>query len=137
MSISQDIARHRSVVAWCLVALLVALLLVGGCGGGGGDDTETVTRTVRVEVTSSVPVEVRVSVSGVVQFEGPTPIVRDVTVERMCPEPSIVNPVGCSPITGFVLSLSAASPGPTLTLCLEDGGERECASGTQIVFVSL
>jgi hypothetical protein len=41
-------------------------------------------QTVRVEVTSSAPVEVAVSVEGI-QFTARTPVVRDVTVHRKFP----------------------------------------------------
>jgi hypothetical protein len=104
---------------------VVPLILIAGCGD---DDDET--RKVRVEVSSSTPVEVAVSVEGV-QFTARTPVVRDVTVRADCFE-------------GFVHSCfidgSAAAPSNfqgTLTLCLEDAGERECQSGSVVVFVTL
>jgi hypothetical protein len=116
---------------WSL--LVGALILIGGCGGGGGDGGETHTRTVRVEVSSSAPVQVSVSVSEA-RFEAQTPIVRDVTVRVPCSDNDITGLDQCKIVGSAVGPLDFSG---TLTLCLEDSGQRECQTGTPLVFVVL
>jgi hypothetical protein len=108
-----------------VLALLVAS--VGVLAGCDRDYDEERTRTVRVEVVS-VPsgLLVDVSVAGDARFQASTPINRDVITTVWC------DPVGFAircHIYGRARVTGVDPAGKRVTMCLSDGGERECKTG--------
>lgn len=90
----------------------------------------------RVEVTSSPPVPVTVFVGGE-KFEGSTPLTSDVVTEVGCRWLGLSGRE-CTIFGSVLVNEGAPSPN-TLTLCLEDAGERACSTshGGNLVFVTL